>query len=64
MARGKHPIHDRLMAFDMSRSRFLPDGFVADILKDASEGKVASYGDLLAQQRRRGKGIFNRVDQQ
>jgi hypothetical protein len=29
-----HPIHDRLMEFDMSRNRFLPKGFVADLLRN------------------------------
>ena len=35
MTRCKHPLHDRLMEFDMSRNRFLPKGFVADLLKNS-----------------------------
>lgn len=34
MTRSKHPLHDRLMEFDMSRTRFLPKGFVADLLRN------------------------------
>jgi hypothetical protein len=44
MTRSKHPLHDRLMAFDMERNRFLPKGFVADLLRSApTQDAMALY---------------------
>lgn len=59
MTRSKHPLHDRLMEFDMSRNRYLPKGFVADLLKkprQPEEAKREYIAAILKNMRPRPKG--------